>query len=88
MENGVLNGDKKEKSQGIDGSANANDVWVCMRPHIRFCTTENCDLFLFFHLIESLPAACKFHTLFSKHGVFQLRFHLFFFSILAHLSLF
>jgi hypothetical protein len=30
--------DKKGKSQGIEGSANANDVWVWMRPHIKFCT--------------------------------------------------
>jgi hypothetical protein len=29
---------KKGKSQGIEGSANANDVWVWMRPHIGFCT--------------------------------------------------
>jgi hypothetical protein len=52
-----VNGGKKGKSQGIEGSANANDVWVLMRPHIRFSTTGNCDLFSFFLLIESLPAA-------------------------------
>jgi hypothetical protein len=33
-----VNGGKKGKSQGIEGSANANDVWVWMRPHNRFCT--------------------------------------------------
>jgi hypothetical protein len=52
-----VNGGKKGKSQGIEGSANANDVWVLMRPHIRFSTTGNCDLLSFFLLIESLPAA-------------------------------
>jgi hypothetical protein len=28
MENGVVNGGRKGKSHGIEGSANANDVWV------------------------------------------------------------
>jgi hypothetical protein len=37
MGNGVVNGDKKGKSQGIEGSANANDVWVWMMLHIEFC---------------------------------------------------
>jgi hypothetical protein len=85
-----VNGGKKGKSQEIEGSANVNDVWVWMRPHIRFCTISNCDIISFFLLIESLLAACKFHPLFffSKHGAFQLRFHLLFFSILAPLSLF
>jgi hypothetical protein len=82
-----VNGGKKGKSQGIEGSANANDVWVWMRPHIRFCTIGNYDLLSLFLLIGSLPTTCKFHHLFllffSKHGAFQLRFHLFFFSILA-----
>jgi hypothetical protein len=64
MENGVVNVGKKKKSQGIEGSANVNDVWVWMRPHIEFCTIEKCDLLSFFLLIESLPAACKFHPLF------------------------
>jgi hypothetical protein len=48
---------KKGKSQGIEGSVNANDVWVWMRPHIGFCTIGKCDLLSFFLLIESLPAA-------------------------------
>jgi hypothetical protein len=48
MENGVVNGGKKGKSQGIDGSANANDVWVRMRPHIGFYTIEKCYLLSFF----------------------------------------
>jgi hypothetical protein len=82
-------GSKKGKSQGIEGSANANDVWVWMMPHIGFYTIEKCDLLSFFLLIESLPAACKSHPLFSlKHGAFQMRFHLFSFSILALLSFF
>jgi hypothetical protein len=59
-----VNGGKKGKSQGIEGSANANDVWVWMRPHIRFCTIGKCDLLSFFLLIESNPVACKFHALF------------------------
>jgi hypothetical protein len=53
MENGVVNGGKEGKSQGIEGSANANDVWVWMRPHIGFCTIGNCDLLSFFLLIVS-----------------------------------
>jgi hypothetical protein len=64
MENGVLNGGKKGKSQGIVGSANTNDVWVWMMPQIGFCTVGKCDLLSFFLLIESLPVACKFHPLF------------------------
>jgi hypothetical protein len=64
MENGVVNGGKKWKSQGIEGSANANDVWVWMMPNIGFCTIEKCDLLSFFLLIESLPAAYKFYPLF------------------------
>jgi hypothetical protein len=88
MENGVVNGGKKEKSQGIEGSANANDVWVWMRPHIEFCTIGNCDLLSFFLLIESLPTACKFHPFFFlKTWSFSTEFHLFLFSILGPLSL-
>jgi hypothetical protein len=64
MENGVVNEGKEGKSQGIEGSENANGVWVWMRPHIRFCTIRNCDLLSFFLLIEALPAAYKFHPLF------------------------
>jgi hypothetical protein len=52
---------KKGKSEGIEGSANTNDVWVSMRPHIRFCTIGKCHPLSVFFLIESLPAACKFH---------------------------
>jgi hypothetical protein len=33
-----VNGGKKVKSQGIEGSANENDVCVWMMPHIGFCT--------------------------------------------------
>jgi hypothetical protein len=61
MEDGVVKGGKKGKNQGIEGSANANDVWVWMRPHIRICTIGKCDLFSFFPLIESLQIAYKFH---------------------------
>jgi hypothetical protein len=64
MENGVVNGGKEGKSHGIEGSANTNDVWVWMRPHIRFCTIGNCDLLSFFLLIVSLLVSCKFHPLF------------------------
>jgi hypothetical protein len=59
-----VNGGKKGRSQGIEGSANADDVLVWMRPHNRFCTIGKCDLLSFFLWIESLPAACKFHPLF------------------------
>jgi hypothetical protein len=54
---------KKGKCQGIEGSANANDVWVWTRPHIEFCTIGKCDPLSFFLLIETLPAACKSHPL-------------------------
>jgi hypothetical protein len=66
MENGIVKGGKKGKSQGIEGSENANVVWVWMRPHIRFCTIGKCDLLSFFLLIESITAACKFHPLFFE----------------------
>jgi hypothetical protein len=48
MENGVVNGGKKEKSQGIEGSANVGDVWVWMMPHIGFCAIVKCDPLSFF----------------------------------------
>jgi hypothetical protein len=48
----------------IEGSAKENDVWVWMRPHIKFCTIGKCDILLFFLSIESFPIACKFHPLF------------------------
>jgi hypothetical protein len=67
-----VKGGKKGKSQGIEGSANTNNVWVWMRPHIGFCTIGKCGLPFFLLSIESLPAACKFHPFFSflllKHG--------------------
>jgi hypothetical protein len=88
MENGVVNGGKKGKSQGIEGNANTNDVWVWMMPHIEFCITGKCDLFSFFLLIESLPAGCKLYPPFFVHGALHMRFHLFFFSILAPFSFF
>jgi hypothetical protein len=59
-----VNGGKKGKSEGIEGSANANDVRVWMMPHIGFCTIGKCDLLSFFLLIESLLATCKFYPLF------------------------
>jgi hypothetical protein len=43
-----VKGGKKRKSQGIEGSANVNDVWVWMMPHIGFCTIGKCDLLSFF----------------------------------------
>jgi hypothetical protein len=64
-----VNGGKKRKSQGIEGSANANDVWVWMRPHIGFCTIGNYDLLSFFLLIESQLAAHKFHPLFFSQNM-------------------
>jgi hypothetical protein len=83
-----VNGGKKGKSQRIEGSANANDVWVWMRPHIRFCTIGNRDLLSFFLLIESLPATCKFHPLFFlKTWSFSAVVLPFFFSILTPISL-
>jgi hypothetical protein len=59
-----VNGGKKGKRQGIEGTANANYVCVWMMSHIGFFTIGKCDLLSFFLLIESLPAACKFHPLF------------------------
>jgi hypothetical protein len=52
MENGVVKGGNKGYSQGIEGSANANDVWVWMDA------THHLSFFL---LIEFLSGACKFH---------------------------
>jgi hypothetical protein len=43
-----VKGGKKGKSQGIEGSANANGVWVWMRPQLGFCTIGKCDLLSFF----------------------------------------
>jgi hypothetical protein len=60
----VVVGGKKGKSQGNEDSTNANDMWVWMRPHIRFCTIGKCDLLSCFLSIESLLASCKFHLLF------------------------
>jgi hypothetical protein len=83
-----VKGAKKGKSPGIEGSANANDVWVWMWPHIGFCTIVKCDLLSYFISIESLPASCKSHPLFLslKPGTLQMRFH-FCFSIRAPLFL-
>jgi hypothetical protein len=64
-------------------------MWVWMRPHIRFCTIGKCDLLYCFLSIEYLPAAGKSHSisfLLLKHEAFHMRFHLFFFSILAPFS--
>jgi hypothetical protein len=95
-----VKGGNKGKSQGIEGSANANDMSVWIRPHIGFCTIEKCDLLPFFLSIESLPAACKFRPLFSilllKHGASSyevsplLLFNLcsFFFFLLSFFSFF
>jgi hypothetical protein len=33
-----VNGGRIGKSQGIEGGANKNDMWVWMRPHIGLCT--------------------------------------------------
>jgi hypothetical protein len=55
------NGVKKGKSQGIEDSANANDMWVWMMPHIRFCTIGKCDLLSYFLSIEFLPTAYNFY---------------------------
>jgi hypothetical protein len=66
-----VNGGKKWKSQGIEGSANTNDVWVWMRSHIGFCTIGNYDLLSFFLLIESLLVAYKFYPLFFKRWSFS-----------------
>jgi hypothetical protein len=48
MENDVVNGGKKGKSQGIEGSANANVVSIWMSPHIGFFTIRECDLLSLF----------------------------------------
>jgi hypothetical protein len=77
-----VKGGRKGQSQGIEGSANANDVWIWMRPHIGFCTIGKCDILSLFVLIESLPTTtCKSHPLFFlKHGAFQMRFHVLLFN--------
>jgi hypothetical protein len=64
MENGVVVGGKKGRSQGNKDSANANDMWVWMKPQIRFFTVGKRDLLSYFISIESLPTACKSHHIF------------------------
>jgi hypothetical protein len=41
-------GGKKGKSQGNKDSANANDMWLWMKPQIRFCTIGKCELISYF----------------------------------------
>jgi hypothetical protein len=48
-----VNGGKKGKSQRIEGSANANDLWVWMRPHIGFHTIRKCDILSFDRISSS-----------------------------------
>jgi hypothetical protein len=60
----VVVGGKEGKSQGNEDSANANDMWVWMKPQIRFRAIEKCDLLSYFISIESLPTTCKSHPLF------------------------
>jgi hypothetical protein len=52
MENGVVVGGKKGKSQGNEDSANANDMWVWMKPQIKFCTIGKYDLLSYIISIE------------------------------------
>jgi hypothetical protein len=52
-----VNGGKKGKSQEIDGSVNAYDVWVWMRPHIGFCTIGNSDLLSFFLSFDEISSS-------------------------------
>jgi hypothetical protein len=47
-ENGVVNEGKEGKSQGIEGRANANDVWVWMRHTSDFALQEIVISFLSF----------------------------------------
>jgi hypothetical protein len=65
-----VNGGKKGKSQGIEGSANADDVWVWMRPHIGFCTIRKCDLLSFFLSFDRIsPSSMQIlSSFFLKHG--------------------
>jgi hypothetical protein len=64
MENGVVVGGKKGRSQGSEDSANANDMWVLTKRQINFCTIGKCDLLSYFISIESLPTAFKSHPRF------------------------
>jgi hypothetical protein len=64
MENGLVVGGKKGKSQENEDSANANGMWLWMKPQIGFCNIGKCDLLSYFVSIESLLAACKSHHLF------------------------
>jgi hypothetical protein len=89
MKNDVVKGGKERKSQGIEGSANANDVWIWRRPHIGFCTIGKCDLLSLFLLIESLPTTCKSHRLFFETWSFSIKVSsLLFFNPYSFLSLF
>jgi hypothetical protein len=59
----------RRKNQGLEDSANENDMWVWMRPHISFCTIEKCDLYFHF-LLRSLPLVLNFSSS-SFHGAFH-----------------
>jgi hypothetical protein len=59
----------RRKNQGLEDSANENDIWVWMRPHISFCTIEKCDLYFHF-LLRSLPLVLNFSSS-SFHGAFH-----------------
>jgi hypothetical protein len=63
MENGVVVAGGEGKNQGNEDSANANDMWVWMKPQIRFCTLGMCDLLSYLISVESVPAAYKSHHL-------------------------
>jgi hypothetical protein len=63
-----VKGGKKRKSKGIEGSARENDVWVWMRPHIRFCTIGKCDLLSFFLFDRISPSSLQILPFFLKHG--------------------
>jgi hypothetical protein len=66
-----VNGGKKGENQGIEGSANADNVWIWMRLDAGFCNTGKCDLFSFFLSFDRIsPSSLYFIILFLllKHG--------------------
>jgi hypothetical protein len=52
----------RRKNQGLEDSE--NDMWIWMRPHIRFCTIEKCDLDFHFLLRRYLPLFLNFSSSF------------------------
>jgi hypothetical protein len=60
----------KKRNKGLEDGANTNDMWVWMRPHIRFCTMRKCDIHFHFFLKVS-PASLAIFILFFFMELFM-----------------